>query len=65
MNDFDDEVSSRASLADGLMHMAEITDDIQAMVTARRDSLIADGFSPTAAEDMAMAMWHSLWRGIA
>lgn len=50
-------------LAEGLMQMAEMVDDMQAAVASRRDKLIADGFSPTAAESMAETMWRALWAG--
>lgn len=55
--------SDSASLATNLMLMQEMVDDMQAIVVQRRDKLIADGFSPTAAEAMAETMWRSLWAG--
>lgn len=35
-------------------------DDVRAMVVGERAKLEADGFSPTAAEQMAQALWMSV-----
>lgn len=51
-------------LGSSLMQMTEALDSLQAVCVARRDKLVADGFSPAAAEQMVMAMWAATFGGV-
>lgn len=55
----DDKRYDAAEVSLGLLNLADMADQMQEVVVARRRSLEADGFSPTMAEHMAAAMWMS------
>lgn len=49
-----------------ILEAAEMTDALRASVTAQRDKLIhEDGFSESAAEQMACTMWQAIWASMA
>lgn len=49
-----------------LMDSAEMVDALRASVVAQRDKLIhEDGFSESAAEQMACTMWQAIWASMA
>lgn len=49
-----------------ILEAAEMTDALRASVVAQRDKLIhEDGFSESAAEQMACTMWQAIWASMA
>lgn len=50
-------VAQRLSAA---METMALWDDVRTMAVREREKLEADGFSPTAAEQMAQALWMSI-----
>ena len=49
-----------------IMDASEMTDALRASVTAQRDKLIHEnGFSESAAEQMACTMWQAIWTSMA
>lgn len=52
----------QVELGNSLLEVAEAFDNLQAMVVARKEGLERAGFSPTAAERMAMELWSAALR---
>ena len=49
-----------------ILEAAEMTDALRASVVVQRDKLIhEDGFSESAAEQMACTMWQAIWASMA
>lgn len=50
-------MNDREEFGNQIMAAMEMTADLRAMAVGQRDALIKEGFSPTAAEQMAQALW--------